>query len=235
MKFNFKNRSFVVVALSAMLIAVGVINYQLSKQSALTVSKEFEAYEKSQQNKNTDNENKQNTTSKQETELKDKDNAKETAEITVVDSKDSESDKIKEKAVETSKQIEEQLASKENMNKSTYILDMKMTRVKQRNDFTEELSEIINNPSTTEKSREEASNMKLQLVKYQETELKIENLLSAKGFENALVYIGENNVNVVVTKQDLTKSEAARIFDLVSEQAGVSYDKIKLMNSYNQN
>lgn len=121
------------------------------------------------------------------------------------------------------------------MNKSTYILDMKMTREKQRNDLTEELSEIINNPSTTEKSREEASNMKLQLVKYQETELKIENLLSAKGFENALVYIGENNVNVVVTKQDLTKSEAARIFDLVSEQAGVSYDEIKLMNSYNQN
>ena len=197
MKFNFKNRSFVVVALSAMLIAVGVINYQLSKQSALTVSKEFEAYEKSQQNKNTDNENKQNTTSKKETEVKDKDNAKETAEITVVDSKDSESDKIKEKAVETSKQIEEQLASKENMNKSTYILDMKMTREKQRNDLTEELSEIINNPSTTEKSREEASNMKLQLVKYQETELKIENLLSAKGFENALVYIGENNVNAV--------------------------------------
>ena len=113
MKFNFKNRSFVVVALSAMLIASWCDKLSLSKQSALTVSKEFEAYEKSQQNKNTDNENKQNTTSKKETEVKDKDNAKETAEITVVDSKDSESDKIKEKAVETSKQIEEQLASKE--------------------------------------------------------------------------------------------------------------------------
>ena len=224
MRFNFKNRGFVVVALSALLIAVGVINYQLSKQSALTVSKEFEAYEQAQQEKNTENESD-----------KDKNNSKETAEITIVDSKDSESDEVKEKAIETSKAIEEQLTSKENMNKSTYILDMKMTREKQRNDLTEELSEIINNPSTTEKSREEASNMKLQLVKYQETELKIENLLSAKGFENALVYIGENNVNVVVTKQDLTKSEAARIFDLVSEQAGVSYDKIKLMNSYNQN
>lgn len=39
MKFDFKNRGFVVITLSAMLIAVGVINYQLSKQSALTVSK----------------------------------------------------------------------------------------------------------------------------------------------------------------------------------------------------
>lgn len=227
MKFNFKNRVVVVGILSTMLIAVGVINYQLSKQSALTVSKEFEAYEQAQQDKNTDKTKTANND-------KDEKNSKETAEITVVDSKDSESDEVKDKAVETSKEIEEQLTSKENMNKSTYILDMKMTREKQRNDLSEELNEIINNPSTTDKSREEASNMKLQLVKYQETELKIENLLSAKGFENALVYIGEGNVNVVVNKQDLSKSEAARIFDLVAQQAGVSYDKIKLMNSYSQ-
>ena len=226
MKFDFKNRGFVVITLSAMLIAVGVINYQLSKQSALTVSKKFEAYEQAQQDSN-----KNSNTSNND---KNTDNQSETAQITVVDSKDSENDKIKEKATETSKQIEEQLTSKENMNKSTYIVDMKMTREKQRNDLSEELNEIINNPSTTDKSREEASNMKLQLVKYQETELKIENLLSAKGFENALVYIGEDNVNVVVNKEDLTKSEAAKIFDLVSEQTGVSYDKIKLMNSYNQ-
>ncbi|WP_322395637.1 SpoIIIAH-like family protein [Clostridium perfringens] len=46
--------------------------------------------------------------------------------------------------------------------------------------------------------------------------------------------MGESNVNVVVNKQDLSKSEAARIFDLVAEQAGVSYDQIKLMNSYSQ-
>lgn len=228
MKFNFKSRGFLVGVLSAMLIAVGVVNYQLSKQSALTVFKEFEAYEQAQQDKNTD---------KLKTENNDNDegNSKETAEITVVDSKDSESDAVKEKAVETSKEIEEQLTSKENMSKSTYILDMKMTREKQRNDLSEELNEIINNPSTTDKSREEASNMKLELVKYQETELKIENLLSAKGFENALVYIGENNVNVVVNKQGLSKSESARIFDLVAEQSGVSYDQIKLMNSYSKN
>lgn len=228
MKFNFKSRGFLVGVLSAMLIAVGVVNYQLSKQSALTVSKEFEAYEEAQQDKNTDK-------LKTENNDKDEEDSKETAEITVVDSKDSESDAVKEKAVETSKEIEEQLISKENMSKSTYILDMKMTREKQRNDLSEELNEIINNPSTTDKSREEASNMKLKLVKYQETELKIENLLSAKGFENALVYIGENNVNVVVNKQDLSKSEAARIFDLVAEQSGVSYDQIKLMNSYSKN
>ena len=95
MKINLKHRGVVVISLSAMLIALGVGNYQLSKQSALTVSEEFEAYEQAQQDKNTD-----------------KEESKETAEITVVDSKDSEQSDIEEKAIETSKEIEEQLASK---------------------------------------------------------------------------------------------------------------------------
>ena len=38
MRFNYKNRGFVVLSLSMMLIAVGVVNYQLSKDSALSVS-----------------------------------------------------------------------------------------------------------------------------------------------------------------------------------------------------
>ena len=38
MKFNYKNRGFVVITLSAMLVVVGVANYQLSKKSALGVS-----------------------------------------------------------------------------------------------------------------------------------------------------------------------------------------------------
>ncbi len=227
---KFKNRGMFVVALSAMLVVLGVVNWQLSRQSALTVSKEFEAYEKSQQDKNTDAEKDDVSDLSSKEDSSDKD--KETAEIIVVDSKDSESDQIKEKSIETSKEIEKELSSKENMSKSTYILDMKMTREKQRNDLSDELSEIINNPSTTDKSREEASSMKLKLVKYQESELKIENLLSAKGFENALVYIGQDNVNVVVNKDNLSKSEAAKIFDLVSEQASVEYEQIKLMNSH---
>ena len=38
MKFNYKNRGFIVLSLSLMLIAVGVVNYQLSKDSTLSVS-----------------------------------------------------------------------------------------------------------------------------------------------------------------------------------------------------
>lgn len=197
MKFNYRGRGFVVLALSAMLVAVGTANYQLSKKSLLETSNELRAYEQAQ-------------------------NTGETDEILVVDSK-------KEEVTETSKQIEEQIASKSNM--GTYILDMKMNREKQRNQLSQELNEMINNPSTTEEARKEASSMKLQIVKDQETESRIENILSTKGFENSLVYINEGKVNVVVSNEKLEKSDAAKIFDLVSKEASVDYENIKLSNS----
>ena len=148
--------------------------------------------------------------------------------VKVVDSKESQ---VEEKVTEASKQIEKQLTSAQNMKKATYILDMKMTREKQRNSLTQDLNEMINNPSTSEEARKEASAMKLQLVKDQDVELKIEDLLSTKGFENALVYISEGKVNVVVSEEKLDEADAAKIFDLVAEQADVKYENIKLMNN----
>jgi len=73
--------------------------------------------------------------------------------------------------------------------------------------------------------------MKLGLVKSQDTELKIENILSTKGYEEALVYISDGKVNVVVNEKKIDKTDAAKIFDLVAEQANVEYENIKLTNN----
>ena len=214
MKFNYKSRGFVVITLTAMLVVVGVVNYQLSQKTLLGISDEFKAYEQAQLDKNSEKE-----ASKEKSNEKD---------MEIVDSNTTD---INEKVTETSKEIEEQLTSEKNMQKASYILDMKMTREKQRNDLAQNLNEMINNPSTSDESRKEASDMKLKLVKDQETELKIENLLSTKGYEDALVYISDENVNVVVNKEGLEDTDAAKIFDLVAEQANVKYENIKLMNN----
>lgn len=206
MKFNYKGRGFVIITLTAMLVVVGTVNYQLSKKSLLETSKEFKAYEEAQLQKNTDDSDSSKT---EDSSNVDKQGGKESADIDIVDSKAS---KVKEKATETSKEIKAQLSSEKNMKKASYILDMKMNREKQRNELVQDLNEMINNPSTTEESRKEASNMKLNIVKIQEKELQIENLLSTKGYEEALVYISDNKVNVVVNEAKLEKKDAAKIF-----------------------
>ncbi|UWD48032.1 SpoIIIAH-like family protein [Clostridioides difficile] len=226
MKFNYKGRGFVIITLTAMLVIVGTVNYQLSKKSLLETSKEFKAYEEAQLQKNATDDS--DSSNKEGSDATNKQDSKESADIDIVDSKAS---KVKEKVTETSKEIKAQLSSEKNMKKASYILDMKMNREKQRNELVQDLNEMINNPSTTEESRKEASNMKLNIVKTQEKELQIENLLSTKGYEEALVYISDSKVNVVVNEAKLDKKDAAKIFDLVAEQANVKYENIKLTNN----
>ena len=227
MKFNYKNRGFIVLSLSLMLIAVGVVNYQLSKDSTLSVSDEFKAYEQAQIDKNS---------SDKDTTLVDSIKGK----VTVDDSeKDStkttettnENSSVENLAKETSKEIAKTLNSKENMESDTYIVDMKMTREKQRNSLTEQLNEIINNPSTADAAKVEASNMKVSIVKNSDTELQIENLLLAKGYDEAIVFIDGDKANVVVNMEEIKQNDATKIFDIVSNQSGINRENIKLTNN----
>ena len=236
MKFNYKNRGFVVLSLSLMLIAVGVVNYQLSKDSTLSVSDEFKAYEQAQIDKNspddttlvdsidgkvtTDDKDKSTETSNS------KDNSKDKSKDTAKENSD-----VENLAKETSKEIEDTLNSKENIDSDTYIVDMKMTREKQRNQLTEQLNEIINNPSTADEAKVEASNMKVSIVKNSDTELQIENLLLAKGYDEAIVFIDGDKANVVVNMEEIKQNDATKIFDIVSNQSGISRENIKLTNN----
>ena len=236
MKFNYKNRGFVVLSLSLMLIAVGVVNYQLSKDSTLSVSDEFKAYEQAQIDKNspddttlvdsidgkvtTDDKDKSTETSNS------KDNSKDNTKDTAKENSD-----VENLAKETSKEIEDTLNSKENIDSDTYIVDMKMTREKQRNSLTQDLNEMINNPSTSEEARKEASSMKIPIVKNSDTELQIENLLLAKGYDEAIVFIDGDKANVVVNMEEIKQNDATKIFDIVSNQSGISRENIKLTNN----
>jgi len=218
MKFNgkfLKSRGFIVMSLTLMLVLVGTINYNLSKQSLLETSQELQQYEEALNELDDEKDT-------------EKEEAKKEEETKVVDSKVT---KVDEKAKETSAAIEKQITSQKNMAKASYIVDMKMNREKQRAELVESLNEIVNNPSTNDNTREQASNMKLQLVKDQEMELKIEDLLSAKGFNEPLVYISNGTANIVVNEEKLEKADAAKIFDLVAGEAKVEYDNIKLMNN----
>ena len=227
MKFNYKNRGFIVLSLSLMLIAVGVVNYQLSKDSTLSVSDEFKAYEQAQIDKNS---------SDKDATLVDSIKGKVTVDDSEKDSNKTtettnENSNVENLAKETSKEIEKTLNSKENIESDTYIVDMKMTREKQRNSLTEQLNEIINNPSTADSAKVEASNIEVEMVKNSDTELKIENLLLAKGYDQAIVFIDSDKVNVVVNMKEITQNDATKIFDIVSNQSGINRENIKLTNN----
>lgn len=230
MKFKFsgkmfKSRNFVVFALLLMLVVVGTANYYLSQQSFLKTSNELKEYEKNMMENYAEDVDK-NLVKEGATEVKNQKPPK--ADIKVVDSN---SNKPEEKVKEASANITTKMNTKSKMQKETYIIDMKLNREKQRGELSEELDAIINNPSSNEKSKDAALNLKLDIIKFKECENKIENLLSAKGFDNPIVYLSKSDANVVVQKDDLSKQDVAKIFDVVNTETKLPLENIKIMQS----
>ncbi len=98
-----------------------------------------------------------------------------------------------------------------------------------RSRAVETFNAIISNESADETAKANAQQGVLTLAENTETETAIENLLRAKGFEDAVCYINNGMANVVVKTESLDSTGAATIAETVSEQSGIPQEKIKIM------
>ena len=69
------------------------------------------------------------------------------------------------------------------------------------------------------------------LAGYTLTEAQIENMVTAKGYADCVVFMSEEGVSVVVSTPDdgLQTEDVARITDIVKDETGLSADCIKIM------
>lgn len=81
-------------------------------------------------------------------------------------------------------------------------------------------------------ARQSALAQKQNIVAAMETELLLETLLKAQGFEEVLVTVNAtgDNVSVIVDKDELTREDTARIYNVVATEAQVSPDYVKILS-----
>ena len=101
-----------------------------------------------------------------------------------------------------------------------------------RSRAVETFNSIISNEDADVAAKASAQQGVLELAENTETETAIENLLRAKGFEDAVCYINNGMANVVVKTQALDSASAATIAETVFEQSGIPQEKIKIMEMY---
>lgn len=77
------------------------------------------------------------------------------------------------------------------------------------------LDDIIASINSDETTIASAQEKKLGLVDTMEVELTLEGLIKAKGFNDCVVTISSENVNVVVMDTELTVEEAAQILNVI--------------------
>ena len=85
------------------------------------------------------------------------------------------------------------------------------------------------NESFDEKTRSEAQKTILAVAQNVEHEAAIENIIKAKGYENATVYIDGEKVEIIVKKDGFTEADALKLSDIATDQLGVSPSDIKIV------
>lgn len=114
---------------------------------------------------------------------------------------------------------------------SDYFSTARLTRQKARDSALSLLQEAQGNESVDEQTVSEAAQSIQTLANYTLAEAQIENLITAKGYEDCVVFLSDDSVSVVVSSPDdgLQTEDVARITEIVKEETGLTAASIKIM------
>ncbi|HZK57964.1 MAG TPA: SpoIIIAH-like family protein [Clostridia bacterium] len=247
MKFTARARkNFAIFSLVLMLGLIGYVNYNLNQQALLDTSSELEKYELTMMKESDDLDDLLSETAvsgENETEdIAGKDvvqhdpvedakneegNEKKPDNAIIVDSRSS--SKVKELVEASDAGIAETVTSKKLMKSSSYFIESKLERDKKRSEMITSLNSIINSQNISEEMRAEALGVKLDTITNTEKETFVENMIMAKGFDNAIVYLSDQSINVVVSSESLTERDVAQIVDIVKRETDIAIDDIVIM------
>jgi len=110
-----------------------------------------------------------------------------------------------------------------------YFVEYRLSRDKLRATLVDRLDQIVNNENTAEDVRTEAQREILALGKSSETELQIEGLIKSKGFDDAIVFLTDKDIKVVVSTAELGEQDMVKILEIVKSETNLESNDIKIM------
>lgn len=111
---------------------------------------------------------------------------------------------------------------------SSYFISTKIDREQTRASSKETLMDVIGNANATKEQKQDATDRMIELVDIAEKENAAENLLGAKGFDGAVVFIVDGEVDVVVNAANLTEQQLAVIEDVVKDKTDIAVEHISI-------
>ena len=114
---------------------------------------------------------------------------------------------------------------------ANYFTQYRTERSSSRNEQILQLDAIIENVDVDNEALSNALDMKLKLTSLMEQELILENLIKAKGYEDAVVTIGltSGNINVIVKDADFVQDDAVSIYTILQEEASATPENVKII------
>lgn len=124
---------------------------------------------------------------------------------------------------------ESTFVSNEDDTSEDYFAVAVINRQRVRDEAIDMLREVVDNVETNSAIRENAFNEMTRMAEETNTEINIENLVTAKGFEDCVAVINGNTANIIVKTEGLAPEEVAQIQEIVYTQSGTEIENIKII------
>ena len=112
------------------------------------------------------------------------------------------------------------------MTVADFMAQVKMNREQVRGKNKDTLTQIVNSDGATTEEKQAAINQIAGMADLADRENAAETLLKAKGFDNVIVSIADNKVDVVVCKAQLSDTERAQVEDIVKRKTSIGIESI---------
>ena len=112
---------------------------------------------------------------------------------------------------------------------ASFFSEYRLERDKNRSKEVEMWQDIINSEKAEENFKTMAQQELVKIVALTEKEMIIENLIVARGFDDALVFLTDDSATAIVEAKELTSSNVAQIQDIIVRKTKLDAKAIKIM------
>ena len=119
--------------------------------------------------------------------------------------------------------------SKEDIDSKGYYAAYRLEREKVRASQIELLNGIVNNANSTAEEKKNEQNKIMLITDNMGQELQIEQLLQAKGFNEAAVFIQDEKICIVLEDNMLSTDAAAQVVDIVKSITGKGMESVVIV------
>jgi stage III sporulation protein AH len=112
---------------------------------------------------------------------------------------------------------------------ASFFSEYRLERDKNRSKEVEMWQDIINSEKAEENFKDMAQQELVKIVALTEKEMIIENLIVARGFNDALVFLTDDSATIIVDSKELTPSNIAQIQDIVVRKTKLDPKDVKIM------
>lgn len=117
----------------------------------------------------------------------------------------------------------------ENDKNDEYFANSKLEREKMYSQMLETYQKILANSTISEEQKTIASNEITKINNNKNAIMICENLISIKGFEEAVIFANGESINVVIKAQDLKTEEIAQIQNIITREMQTNIENIHIM------